>query len=130
MRPTKSPWRAPLSPVRQRLNLVSLLILLATNGCLYYTRHTPNEVEAAIRNAGVVGKHPAEVERLLRAIELKNSARLEVMPYSPERRRVWAGIEDARRRLLVHWHIQANVLFDSTLIATDVKVEWIATGLP
>lgn len=107
-----------------------IAILLGVQGCVYYTRHTPSEVETAIRNAGVVGKDPVEVERLLRNIELTNSARLEVMPYSPERRRVWAGLEDARRRLFVQWHIHANVLFDSTRVATDVKVEWVATGLP
>jgi|SRR6185437_10738829 hypothetical protein len=106
----------------------TLLIALCTIGaaCVYRTRHTTEEVQTAIRNAGIIGKEPEQVGDLLRNIRLRNNDSISVSSYEPEYFRIEAAVSPARRTWWTRWQIDVIVSFDSTKKATAVKVDYTA----
>jgi|SRR6185437_3888510 len=83
----------------------TLLIALCTIGaaCVYRTRHTTEEVQTAIRNAGIIGKEPEQVGDLLRNIRLRNNDSISVSSYEPEYFRIEAAVSPARRTWWTRW---------------------------
>lgn len=108
--------------------IVALVIPLLTAGCMYYTRHTPDEVRQALTNAHLVGSTPEEAIIRLRQIRLAGGQELNVGQYTPDFSIIEASVENAKRTLLTRWSIDVVVTFDSTRRASHFDVRYSAVN--
>jgi hypothetical protein len=96
--------------------------LFLSTSCLFYTRHTPEEVSEAIMQAGVIGSSSADAIGKLRNLRFANGDSLLVGEYVPDRRVIEATFIDASRKLTARWSVNVLVKFDSLGVASDLEV--------
>lgn len=103
-----------------RTSILSLTVSLFLAGCVD-SQPSPEQVRAAVLDAGVLGQSPTEVERRLREGALPGGAKLEVDSFNERQLDIRGAVRDSNGRPPEDWSVVVLVHFDSLRRAVSIE---------